>query len=256
MEPDTRVAGSINANAKAMFASSNGVNQMALMSNDSAELPRHQQLQHEEGRQIEAEEEGEGEEVSEDVELMTSSEHYPLGQSIQIGTRRFVAPVSFDDFSPSDVKRIALIQSFDRTALLADADARLNSLYLYTWDDKCLWCVSSEARTSRVLQRIITVDDVDFSSFDTIDVVLAPHVAVVAKVLQTFVGGPPIEEGVDVDIWWYHVYIKRPYVLNLCSFTDDEDLEAWRGRYMVHLEALLWSRAIRTAQFPLCESKL
>lgn len=55
LEPDTRVAGSINTDAEATFASSDGAIQMAIMRSQSAELRRQTILQQQkERRQREA----------------------------------------------------------------------------------------------------------------------------------------------------------------------------------------------------------
>lgn len=94
VEPDTCVAGSINTNAKATFASGDGLNQMAITRSHSVELSRQKRLlQQEEERQREAEEEVEDEEVTKDVEVMKTAEPDPRGQTIQILTRCFATPV-------------------------------------------------------------------------------------------------------------------------------------------------------------------
>lgn len=98
------------------------------------------------------------------------------------------------------------------------------------------------------MQRIIAVDDLDLRNSGTIDIKRTRRVAPIANGFQTFGGGPSIEDDVGVDMWQYHVYSEPPYILNLCSFKD-EDLEPWLGRYVVHAEALCWSCAIKTAQF-------
>lgn len=60
----------------------------------------------------------------------------PRGQMMQIRTRRFSAPVSFDDVSPSDIKWIAFMTCLDFTAVLAYAEAEFSSLSLYTWEEE------------------------------------------------------------------------------------------------------------------------
>lgn len=96
------------------------------------ELQRQQRVQQQnDGRQREVEEE----EVTEDVEVMTTAGPDHRGQKIKIGTRRFAAPFSFNADSTSYFKRIELMLLFDLTAVLADAESEFNLLSLYTWDD-------------------------------------------------------------------------------------------------------------------------
>lgn len=111
---------------------------------------------------------------------------------------------------------------FDCTAVLAYNEGDFSSLSLFTLHDESFWDLGSEALTSRVWQRIIAVHDVDLSNFSRIDVKRTPHVSASAKGLQTFAGGPPIEKDVNVDMRRYPVYSERPYVLNLCSFTNKD----------------------------------
>lgn len=49
-------------------------------------------------------------------------------------------------------------------------------------------------------QRIIAVGDIDFADFGTMDVKRTRHVAAVAKGLQTFAGGPLVDDDVDVVV--------------------------------------------------------
>lgn len=100
--------------------------------------------------------------------------------------------------------------------------------------------MSTDALASLVWQRFIAVDDINLANFGTIDMKRTGHVAAVARDLQTFAGGPLADDDVDVKMWGYRLYSERPYVTNLCSFTD-EDLVTWRSHYMVQADALCWN---------------
>lgn len=149
-----------------------------------------------------------------------------------IGIRLSPATVSFDDVSPVDFKRMSLIWWFDRTSVLADADAKLSSLAHYAWKDELLYGESTDAHTCNVWQNIIAVYDVYLANFGIIDVKRTRHVASVAKGLLTFAGGWVVDNDANVDLWRYWVCSELLYVANLCSFTENQ-LSAWCGRYMV-----------------------
>lgn len=51
-------------------------------------------------------------------------------QTVVIGTCRFPEPVTFDDIKPFDFKRISMITSFDRAAIIAAVESDLESLSL------------------------------------------------------------------------------------------------------------------------------
>lgn len=92
------------------------------------ELKRQQRQQQE---HQEAELVPESDYVVEEVVVMTTVESEPRGQTMQIGTRRFLAPVSFDDVSPKDFKWVALIPWFDLATMRADGKGEFSSLALY-----------------------------------------------------------------------------------------------------------------------------
>lgn len=64
----------------------------------------------------------ESNDLVEEVVVITKVEDYRKGQTIQIETRLFSAPVSFDDVSPTNFKRIAFMPWLDRSAMRADAE--------------------------------------------------------------------------------------------------------------------------------------
>lgn len=172
----------------------------------------------------------------------------PRGQKAMIGTRRFPGPVSFDDLVPLDFKRISLIRLFDRMAVLADVESDFESLSLHAWDGEFFWGVDTESLASRVYQWINTVDDIDLANYGTVDVKRSRYVAAVAKGFQMFAGAPAVDKGFYVELWRYKVSSERPYVANLCTFTE-EDIFPWRGRYMLHADVLCWGRSICKAEF-------
>lgn len=112
---------------------------------------------------------------------MTTNELDLRGQTVQIGVHQFPAPVSFDDVSPTEFKRISLIPWFDSTTVRADAESEFSLLALFGWDAESYWNVSNDALASRVLQRITAVADVYLSNYSTIDVKRDCHVSEVAK---------------------------------------------------------------------------
>lgn len=125
--PDTRRSGSINDDALPTSVPIATGDPMAVTRSQPAQLRCQQQHQ----RQKEGQEREE-KEVNEDANVMRPAQSEPRRQTIQIGTRRFEALVSFYEVSTSDFKRILLIPWFKRTAVLADAEVELSSMYLYT----------------------------------------------------------------------------------------------------------------------------
>lgn len=59
----------------------------------------------------------------EEVADMTTTKNDPQGWTVQIGTRQFPEPVSFDDLSLTVFKRTVLIPWFDRVAVHGDDEA-------------------------------------------------------------------------------------------------------------------------------------
>lgn len=97
--------------------------------------------------------------------------------------------------------------------------------------------MSTDALASLVWQNVIAVDYVHLANFGTIEVKSTRNLVAVTKGLLTFSGGPLVDGNVDVDLWWYRVFSERPYVADLCSFTEGQ-LSAWLWFYMVHAYAL------------------
>lgn len=109
---------------------------------------------------------------------------------------------------------------------------------------------------SKVWHDVIAVDNIDLSYIESVDAKRARHVSDVAMEVLSLSGGPFIDDGIDVDLLRYRYYDERPYVANHCVLPADL-LESWRGRYIVHTDAVYWNRAILTAQcryLDLCES--
>lgn len=79
----------------------------------------------------------------------------PRGQNLDVSTQRIPSPVSFDDVSTTEFKRIAGIPWFNRTSVLAEAENDFSNLALYAWDRELFWDVCVEALSSRVSQRVI-----------------------------------------------------------------------------------------------------
>ena len=178
-----------------------------------------------------------------------ATEPDPRGVPQVNGGVTYAAPSSFDGVQPKDTKAIATIPWFSTTAVRAGADDDYAQLVLYAWDGLFYWGVESEALSSRVWRDVIAVDDADLSYFGSSTSKMSRHVAEVMKGMVALPSGPLVEEAdVDVDIWRYRYYGERSYVRNLCGIPD-ETLAAWRGRYMVHEDAVLWERAILPTRF-------
>lgn len=65
--------------------------------------------------------------------------------------------------------------------------------------------MSTDALASGVWQSIIAVDDIDTDNFDAFDAKCTRHVVAVAKCLQTFAGGPLLDDDVDIYMLMYLV---------------------------------------------------
>lgn len=128
------------------LTSEDGLNKMVVNRSQSAELRRQQQQQREQQQpqpELKVEAESEPEDVVEVVIEMVANEVDPRGQNVVIGPRRFPAPVTFEDITASHLKRMSMIQWFDRAAVLADVESDFESLSLYAWDDELFWGVGS-----------------------------------------------------------------------------------------------------------------
>lgn len=80
----------------------------------------------------------------------------------------------------------------------------------------------------------------------TLEVKRSRHVAEVEKAMLALPSGPLVEDDVGVEICRYLYYGERPYVENVCALPA-ETLASWKGRYMVHDDAICWNRAILQA---------
>lgn len=142
----------------------------------------------------------ETDDVVEEVTDVKTNASDPLVHTVKIGTRRFLYSLSFEDLSPTELKRIVLIPWFDRGAVRAYAEPEFICLILYACDDEFYNGVSTDALAFRLCRRTIAMDYIYLAMFGTIDVKGMRSVAVVYKRLQAFVGGPLIDEYVYVDM--------------------------------------------------------
>lgn len=117
----------------------------------------------------------------------------------------------------------------------------------YTLDGEFFGCLPVDALYSVGWRDVISLDDVVLSFRGSFETKRVRHVSDLFRCLNSLPNVPVIEY-YDFDLWCYRTYGEPVYVNNLCSLPV-ERLHSWLKRYMVHLDAISWGKAIRMSQF-------
>lgn len=96
---------------------------------------------------------------------------------------------------------------------------------------------------SLVWRYVIAVDDNDLNYHGSVDARKSRQVANVANGMLASAGGPLVDEDFDVYICRYRYYIEWLYSAKLCDMPA-EQLDSWRGVYMVHPDVICCERSI------------
>lgn len=95
---------------------------------------------------------------------------------------------------------------------------------------------------------LIAVNEAYLSFRGSFDKKRARDVSEVFKGLSNLPNAPFIAGDVHVDLWRYRTYGERTLVRNLYAVQTGR-VKAWRGRYLIHTDAICWQRAIVVSQF-------